>query len=252
MDNSTTYQSSVRLHDISLGIVCPMANECDTAVEFVNAVLDQCKGFNRVIFFAVLDNASKDGTIELLKKLQNQRLELNVFWSPENRCVVDAYVRGYREACNAGCDWILEIDAGFSHQPSDIRQFFDKMLQGYDCVFGSRFCKGGKFTDAPLGRYLISRWGSIAANLLLGTKLKDMTSGFEIFSNAALQKILDKGIRSRGHFFQTEVKAYCRNLRITEVPICYSKPSKHVNTTTLVDAFHHLFLLFCDRLSGNL
>ena len=110
---------------------------------------------------------------------------LRVVWAPENQCVVDAYVRGYREALIAGVDWILEIDAGFSHQPQDIPQFFDTMLQGYDCVFGSRFMPGGRFSGGSLKRYLISRGGSVLANLVLGTKETDMTSGFELFSRAS-------------------------------------------------------------------
>ncbi len=229
-----------------------MANERENAIEFINAVLEQCKGFKSVIFFAVFDKACKDGTFDLLTELQDKPSQLQLVWSPENRCVVDAYLRGYREALDTGCDWILEIDAGFSHQPSEIPQFFDKMGQGYDCVFGSRFCPGGDFSDAPFGRYLISRWGSVITNVLLGTKLKDMTSGFESFTNAALQKIMEKGIQSRGHFFQTEIKVYCRKLRFAEVPIHYRNPSQNVDSSVLMDAFSSLFRLFRKRLLGNL
>jgi len=241
-----------RFSNIKLGIVCPMANERSTAEEFVNSALEQCKGFRAVEFFAIFDKSCKDGTFDLLKNMQNKPPELQVVWSGENRCVVDAYIRGYREALYAGCDWILEIDAGFSHQPLEIPRFFDKMSQGYDCVFGSRFCKGGRFTEAPLSRRFISRAGSLLTNLLLSTKLKDMTSGFEMFTKAALRKVLDKGIQSRGHFFQTEIKAYCRNLRIVEVPIHYRSPSQGVTAAIILDAFKNLFRLFRERLVGNL
>jgi len=242
----------LQFSEINLGIVCPMANERSTAVEFVNAVLQQCRGFKSVIFFVVFDNACKDGTIDLLKELQNKLPQLRVIWAPENKCVVDAYIKGYRQALNADCNWILEIDASFSHQPSQIPQFFDKMADGFDCVFGSRFCKGGKFEEAPLSRYFISYAGSALTNLLLGTKLKDMTSGFEMFTNAALRKVLEKGIQSRGHFFQTEIKTYCRNMRIIEVPIHYRAPSQNVNSAVILDAFSNLFRLFRMRLAGNL
>jgi len=245
-------KNRIQLSDIALGIVCPMANEQEQAVEFVRAVLEHCKGFKSVRFFAVFDKTCTDGTYELLENLEDKPAELHLVWAPENRCVVDAYVRGYREAMAAGCDWILEIDAGFSHQPSEIPQFFDKAAQGYDCVFGSRFCPGGQFTEAPLGRYLVSRGGSILANLLLGTRLKDMTSGFELFTRDALQAVLEKGIKSRGHFFQTEIKAYCRNLRVVEVPIHYRKPSQNVGIRVLLDALKNLFGLFFKRLTGKL
>jgi dolichol-phosphate mannosyltransferase len=247
-----TSAKELQLSDIILGIVCPMANELSTAAKFVKAVLEQCEGFKSVKFFVVFDNACKDGTYDLLKNWQDKPAQLQLVWAPENKCVVDAYVRGYREALNADCDWILEMDAGFSHAPAEIPQFFEKRNQGYDCVFGSRFCKGGEFSERPLSRYLISRWGSIAANLLLGTKLKDMTSGFEMFTSGALRKVLDKEIRSRGHFFQTEIKAYCRNMRTAEVPIHYRAPSQNVNTAIIMDAFKNLFRLFIKRVAGDL
>lgn len=243
-----------QLSNIKLGIVCPMANEETSAVRFVNAVLEQCapRGFKSIVFFAVLDRVSRDRTRELLEELKRDRPQLEVVWSPENKNVVDAYVRGYHEALNAGSDWILEIDAGFSHQPSDIPQFFDKMLEGYDCVFGSRFCVGGKVSESSTKREVISRGGSILANLLLGTKLKDMTSGFELFTRAALLEVLVKGIRSRGPFFQTEIKTYCRNLRITEVPIHYRAASHNVGNQAIKDSFSNLWRLFRLRLQGQL
>ncbi|MFZ0033519.1 MAG: glycosyltransferase [Sedimentisphaerales bacterium] len=252
MNNSGTGNNGLRFSKVNMGIVCPMANERPTAVEFVNAVLEQCRDFKSVMFFVVFDNSCKDGTIDLVKGLQNKLPQLKVIWAPENKCVVDAYIRGYQEALNANCDWILEIDASFSHQPSQIPQFFDKMAEGYDCVFGSRFCKGGKFTEAPWSRYFISYTGSILTNLLLGTKLKDMTSGFEMFTKSALQKVLDKGIQSHGHFFQTEIKTHCRNMHIIEVPIHYRAPSQNVNVAIIIDAFSNLFRLFRKRLAGNL
>lgn len=83
-----------------------MANESGTAVTFVKEVLSFCELVKRVTFFAVLDKATQDNT------------------------VVDAYVRGYREALASGADWILEIDGGFSHQPKDILQFSHTWRRG--------------------------------------------------------------------------------------------------------------------------
>jgi len=250
----TVKQRGLQFSDIKLGIVCPMANEEASAVSFVNAVLEQCapRGFKSVTFFVVLDRVSKDRTRELLTALKNERPELEIIWSPENRNVVDAYLRGYREALNAGCEWILEIDAGFSHQPSDIPQFFDKMVEGYDCLFGSRFCEGGMISESSTKRKFISRGGSLLANLMLGTKLKDMTSGFELFTDSALREVLKRGIRSHGPFFQTEIKVYCRNLRIAEVPIQYRAASHDVNNQALKDSFNNLWRLFRLRLQGQL
>jgi dolichol-phosphate mannosyltransferase len=244
----------MQFSEINLGIVCPMASEEQTAVSFVNEVLEQChsRPFKSITFFAVLDRACKDRTLELLNEHQKQQPQLRVIWSPENKSVVDAYVRGYREALQADCDWILEIDAGYSHQPANITRFFDKMREGYDCVFGSRFCAGGKISDSSFKRRLISRGGTVLANLLLGTKLKDMTSGFELFSRRALAAVLDRGIESRGPFFQTEIKTYCHSLRITEVPIEYRAASHNVNNQALKDSFSNLRRLYRLRRQGQL
>lgn len=249
---SVLLDERLRLRSINLGIVCPMANERNSAEAFVNLVLEQCTEFKSVTFFVILDKASTDLTRDILVNLSKHKPQLCVVWSPQNRCVVDAYLRGYEEALTAGCDWILEIDAGFSHQPSDIPKFFDKMLEGYDCVFGSRFCRGGKLTASSLKRYILSRGGSLLTNLLLGTKLKDMTSGFELFSRQALHHVLKQGIHSRGHFFQTEIKVYCRSLRIVEVPIHYKSASPSVNTSIVLDAVKNILRLTIQRFAGSL
>lgn len=229
-----------------------MANEADSAVDFVTQVLAQCEGFRDVRFFAVLDRISTDGTRALLDELARREPRLTVVWAPENRCVVDAYLRGYRAALDAGCDWILEIDAGFSHSPGDLPPFFERMEQGYDVLFGSRFMPGGSMAHDSAKRYWVSKGGTILTNMLIGTKLKDMTSGFELFSRRALEQILARGIQSRAHFFQTEIKVYCRKLNIAEVPIRYKSPSPRLGGSAVEDALGQLLRLFKLRLSGKL
>ena len=232
---------------LRLAVTCPMANEGGDAPRFVSEVLKRCTGFRDVIFLAVLDNATKDNSLELLHEMEKTDSRLRVVWAPENRCAVDAYVRGYREALTWGADWILEIDAGFSHQPEDIVKFLDAMMQGYECVFGSRFMKGSRLSDGSWKRYVVSRGGTFLTNLLIGTRQTDMTSGFELFSRRALQAVLDRGIRSRAHFFQTEIKVYCRNLKIVEVPIHYRAPSPRLGGAAIKDSFRQLWRLYRTR-----
>lgn len=244
---------SASYSDISLGIVCPMANERTSAEAFVTAVLDVCGhyDFRSIRFFAVLDKVSIDGTLDRMRAYAARDPRVAVVWAPENRSVVDAYVRGYREAV-AVSDWILEIDAGFSHQPSDIPQFFELMRQGYDCVFGSRFSSGASSTGTSFKRKFISRGGTLLTNVLLATRLSDMTSGFQMFTRAALSGILARGIHSRSPFFQTEMKVYCRNLRIAEVPIKYRNASHNIRGAALRDSFVQLWRLYRLRLQGQL
>jgi dolichol-phosphate mannosyltransferase len=177
-----------------------MANEGDEAVPFCRAVLEQCSSFRRVTFFAVFDRVTKDSSLDLMRELERNEPRLRVIWAPEDRCVVDAYLRGYKEALDAGCDWILEIDAGFSHQPEIFHSFSMPWNEGMDCVFGSRFI--GHFERSSIKRRIISWGGTKLANLLLGTRQTDMTSGFELFSRETLNMVIGRGIQSRAHFFK--------------------------------------------------
>jgi dolichol-phosphate mannosyltransferase len=242
--NSSPQEMGARVRAaIALGIVTPMANEADTAQRFVFEVLGQCDGFRSVTMFVILDRASHDNTRELLEEFAHTEPRLRVIWAPENRCAVDAYVRGYREALAAGCDWIFEIDGGFSHQPADIPQFFARLGDGYDCIFGTRFGHGGTISDSSFKRRIVSRGGTMLTNLLLGTRLTDMTSGFQLFSRDALKMVLDRGIESRAHFFQTEMKVLCRNLRLIEVPIHYRAASPRLKGSAITEAFRQLWKL---------
>ena len=241
------------LAGLRLGIVCPMANEAATAVRFVDAVLAECErhGFDSVTLFVVLDNVSRDDTRNLLETHRTLQPELSVIWAPDTRGVADAYIRGYREALETSCDWILEIDAGFSHEPSDIGKFLEAMVDGRDCVFGSRFRERGQ-NLGTLRRRVVSRGGTALTNLLLGTKLTDMTSGFQLFTHATLESVLAKGISSKGPFFQTEMKTHCRNLRVAEIPIQYNAGSHGVGRRAITESFITLFQLFRRRLVGDL
>jgi dolichol-phosphate mannosyltransferase len=237
-----------RVAQSNLAIVCPMANEQDTAERFVTEVLAHSERFKATRFFAILDSVCKDQTLELLNDMAKREPRLVVVWAPENRCVVDAYVRGYREAVSTGFEWILEIDAGFSHQPSELSRFVEQINSGdWDCVFGSRFCKGGTIKDSSLKRKFLSWTGTKLSNVLLGTKLRDMTSGFQMFRREVLSRLLERGITSRGHFFQTEMKFRCHGLRICEVPISYRAASPSVNSSSIKDALSVLWKLFRER-----
>lgn len=239
--------------DRRVAIVCPMANEASTAERFVRALLATAgEVFDEACLIVVLDRASTDGTRALLEALAAWEPRLRVVWAPENRSVVDAYRRAYAEGLATGLPWILEIDAGFSHDPGDLRRFAPAMTAETDCVFGSRFCPGGRITDSPLRRRLISWGGTKLTNLLIGTRLRDMTSGYQLFRRAALERILARGLRSKGPFFQTEMKIHARSMRVREVPIHYRSASHGVGRRALGDSLARLAELTLARLAGTL
>jgi len=231
-----------------LGVVVPLANEEQTVEGFLDRVLVHLAGPDRV--FCVLDNVCKDRTVERVRARGQADPRVVLVWAPENRCVVDAYFRGYREALDAGCQWILEMDGGMSHRPEQIPRFIAAMATGVDFAAGSRFCRGGKYLGFGK-RYLISRGGTVLANLALGTRMKDMTSGFECFSRRAMEYVVARGTRSRAHFFQTEIRFMLRNWAWVEVPITYSNPSKGLGKSSVFEAVRNLLALRAEAKSDT-
>jgi dolichol-phosphate mannosyltransferase len=193
--------------------------------------------------FCVVDHSSKDSTRRKVEEYAHKDIRVLLVWAPENSCVVDAYFAGYRAAIDAGAQWILEMDGGFSHLPEEIPLFIAAINQGYDYVGGCRFMRGGSYKGS-VTRKMISWGGARLSNFLLGTRMRDMTSGFECFSRSAMLLILKHGVRSRAHFFQTEIKYLLRDTKWVEVPISYSNPSKSVGAGNLLEAFSNLYALY--------
>lgn len=225
-----------------LGVLVPLANEEGTILEFLRRVLVHLQSQDRV--YCVLDSVSKDQTRSLVSGLAATDPRVALVWAPENRCVVDAYFRGYRAAFADGCEWILEMDGGFSHLPEEIPMFIAGMERGYDYVGGSRFMPGGSH-DSPWTRVFISKGGSILANWMLKTRMRDMTSGFECFNRKAMAMVLERGVSSRANFFQTEIRHMMHQLKWLEVPITYSNSNYSVGRSSVREAFRILWRLRC-------
>ena len=227
-----------------LGIVVPIANEQKTLAEFVARVKPYLK--NNDILIISVDNACKDSSRKLLADIRSQDKRVIEVWSPQNKCVVDAYFAGYRAALENDCDWILEMDAGFSHKPEEIPRFLCAMGLGYDYVGGSRYLSGGSH-KSPLSRVLISRGGTLLTKLVLNSKMTDMTSGFECFTNASLRHVVERGVRSRANFFQTEIKHMMHSFKWTEVPINYTNTNYKIGRTSIRESFRILFTLSLEK-----
>jgi dolichol-phosphate mannosyltransferase len=221
-------------------VAIPMANEEQDFPPFVaalTAVLDLL-GSGTVYF--IVDNVSKDKTLELCQRCSAVDPRFVTVWAPENRNIVDAYRRGLREALSRGHRIIIEMDAGMSHDPSAIPMFLRVLSEGNECAFGSRYINGGSNLGSPLKRRFFSKTGTILARMLLGTRLKDMTSGFEGFHAHVVEKMLKKEMRSTAHFYQTEVRYLLRHYRTMEVPIHYRAPSPRVSSKAISNALKTL------------
>jgi dolichol-phosphate mannosyltransferase len=221
-----------------LGVVTPLANEEHTVDEFLTRTLAQLGTSDLV--FCILDRASRDGTRGRVEARGREDQRVRLVWAPENRGVVDAYFRGYREALKAGCQWILEMDGGLSHLPEQIPRFVQAMESGVDFAPGCRFTKGGSYSGR-WSRYVLSKGGTLLTNFLIGTRMKDMTSGFECFARRALEFVVQTGVQSRGHFFQTEIRALLADWSWREVPIDYSCPSKSVSGGQVTESLRILW-----------
>lgn len=231
--------------------VIPMANEEEDFHPFVDLltqVLDVV-GTGKIYF--IIDNVSKDNTLALARALEIKDSRFAVVWAPENRSVVDAYLRGFREAYNNGHELIIEMDAGMSHDPRAIPMFLRVLNEGNECAFGSRFINGGSMGDSPFKRRMLSKTGTVLANVLLGTHLHDMTSGYQGFHRNVIGAILDYKLKSTAHFYQTELRYLLRHRRIFEVPIHYKAPSPRVSQSAIKNANQTLLYYFTERLKGN-
>lgn len=227
--------------EYSIGVVTPLANEAQTINDFLTKVCRQLGTQDRI--FCVVDNASTDNTRARVEEFAVDDERVVCVWAPENRCVVDAYFCGYRMALNYGADWILEMDGGLSHQPEEIPNFRTAIeSDNFDYIGGSRFMRGGDHVGS-IFRKSVSRSGTVLSNLVLHTTFTDMTGGFQCFSRNAMQRVVEKGVKSRAHFFQTEIKYLLRNHRWLEIPIVYQSPSASVNRAVIWESIRNLFAL---------
>ncbi len=204
--------------------VCiPMANEEAGFDYFIGALRRELDEFPGASVYLVVDETSKDATPRLCETLAREDPRSRYIWAPENKNVVDAYLRGFREAMKDSPDFIVEMDGGGSHaSPRALSAFVRAMREGNECAFGSRYINGGSMTSSPLKRRLLSKLGSLAARLLLSCPMKDVTSGYEAFSREVMEKILAFPLRSKAHFYQTELRYLCRRRNWIEIPIHYS------------------------------
>jgi len=232
-------------------IVTPLANEEEDFHEFIKMMNFVISELSPGHVYLVVDNASKDNTLNMCRELSARDQRYVTVYAPENRNVVDAYLRGLKAAYDDGHDIIIELDAGLSHDPRAIPMFLRVLNEGNDCAFGSRFINGGSMGNSPLKRRMLSRTGTILANILLGTKLHDMTSGFQGFHRNIVELLLKYPVKSRAHFYQTEIRYLLRHKKMMEIPIHYNAPSPRVSKGAIKNSLQTLLYYFIKRITFN-
>ena len=221
-------------------IVMPVANEQDTMGGIIEEIL--ALPYDNLHLYPVIDSYSKDKTEKIIRSYEHTGRVKCIFYK-ESTGVISCYLEGYRQALKDGAEFVIEMDGGGSHKPSEIPQFIEKIEEGYDCVWGSRFIEGGGMKDDPLYRKILSGGGTVLSNIVLGTKLKDMTSGFEAFRRGVLEQFDFDKFLSTGHMYQTEMRYYCRNYHTIEVPIHYTAGKSSLKLKSVTEALVILFKL---------
>lgn len=240
------------MNNKTFAVVIPLANEEDTFDKFTSRLIETLDSIvQKSTVYMVIDNVSKDNTLQLCKELSARDNRFVTVWAPENRNVVDAYIRGYKEALKGNFDYIIEMDGGLSHDPHALPMFIRNLNEGHNCVYGSRFINGGSIFDSNWKRSVLSRGGTILSNLLLGTEMKDMTSGYMGFHADVARKFVEYDLLSKAHFYQTEVRYLLRKERSIEVPIHYMAPSPRVSDKAIKNSFSVLFHYFLLRLKNK-
>ena len=201
-------------------MVClPTYNERENLEAMVSALGDVLPESGRIL---VIDDNSPDGTGEIADRLAAERDDVDVLHRDLKEGLGPAYLAGFRRALELGADLVMEMDCDFSHDPKDVPRLVEA-ARGADLVLGSRYVAGGGTRNWGLVRRLISRGGSLYAQILLGLRVRDLTGGFKVYRRAVLETIDLDAIDSKGYAFQIETtyRAIKAGFRVVEVPIVF-------------------------------
>ncbi len=202
--------------------VIPTYNEANNLPELTQALFDlDIPNFHVLI----VDDASPDGTGEVAEQLRSRYPgRFHVIHRTGKLGLGTAYITGFRYALDHGADYIVQMDADFSHSPAYIPKLLAH-LDRYDVVVGSRYVPGGRLDERwSWWRHFLSWWAnSVYARLILGVQVRDVTAGFKAWRRQTLEGINLSRIRSNGYVFQVEMAYVTEKLgyRVLEIPIYF-------------------------------
>lgn len=209
-----------------LAIAIPTYNEKDNIVDLVSSIQFSLSKEDIDTTLIIVDDNSPDGTGKivdtLVLKYCRSPFRVKVIHRKGKLGLASAYIEAFKKAIQDKYDYILSMDADFSHQPRYIPEFLKKIKQ-YDVVIGSRNIPGGRVENWSTLRKLISKGGSLYARTILGVNIRDFTSGFKMYRRKVLEKINLDNIKSEGYSFLIEMKyrVVKSGFRIIEIPIIF-------------------------------
>jgi dolichol-phosphate mannosyltransferase len=235
-------------------ICLPTYDERENLEPMIRALAEVLRPGDRVL---VIDDRSPDGTGEIADRLAAELEFVGVLHRERKEGLGPAYLAGFRRALAEGAELVLEMDCDFSHDPKDVPRLVAAVEDGADVALGSRYVRGGSVGNWGLLRRFISRGGSIYAQVLIGTRIRDLTGGFKCYRRAVLERIDLDGIASRGYAFQIETtyRALRAGFRVVEVPIRFvdrEAGGSKMNRSIVLEAIWKVPALRAAALRGRL
>ncbi|WP_025843012.1 polyprenol monophosphomannose synthase [Porphyromonas gingivicanis] len=221
-------------------IIIPTYNERENVAAIVQAVFALEEQFDIVI----IDDNSPDGTANIVKALIEQYPQRLFLVERAGKLGLGtAYITGFRWSIERGYDYIFEMDCDFSHPIEALPRLYKEIHEnGYDVAIGSRYVRGGKVKDWPVGRILMSYFASVYVRLITWLSVADTTAGFVAYKREVLETIDLDAIHFKGYAFQIEMKyvAACLGYKLKEIPITFENRklgSSKMNSSIFGEAF---------------
>ena len=202
-------------------VIIPTFNEIENISKMLETVMSLPVRFDVL----VVDDNSPDGTAAAVRDAM--RVYPERIFLEERRGKLGlgtAYIHGFKWALAQGYEYVIEMDADFSHNPKDLMKLYRACKEeGADVAIGSRYITGVNVVNWPMGRVLMSYYASAYVRIVTGMKLRDTTAGFVCYRRRVLENIGLDDIEFKGYAFQIEMKFTARQLgfRIEEVPIIF-------------------------------
>ncbi|PHX97915.1 MAG: dolichyl-phosphate beta-D-mannosyltransferase [Gemmatimonadetes bacterium] len=201
-------------------VIVPTYNEKENVRNIISAVLG-CESRADVL---IVDDNSPDGTGDIVAALEAEDPRVHLMRRPGKMGLGTAYRDGFRWALARDYEYILEMDADFSHDPAHIPKFI-AAAQDADFVLGSRYLDGNvTVMNWPMSRLMLSYFANAYARIVTGLTLWDATGGFKCFHRRVLEAIDLDDVRSNGYAFQIEMsfRAFRKGFKGKEIPIVFS------------------------------
>ena len=199
-------------------VIIPTYNESDNVRPLAAAVLAQ----NADLHILFVDDNSPDGTGCIIDELAADSERVHVLHRSGKLGLGSAYREGFKAALSMGADYLLEMDADFSHDPATLPSFLSAIKEN-DLVIGSRYLNGVSVVNWPIRRLILSYFASVYTRWVTGLMLRDCTSGFKCFRRSTIEAIDLSRVKSDGYSFQIEMNYRCmeKGFRISEIPIIF-------------------------------